>query len=178
VFNGLDGDGGAGGTFEATIRASFLDLPENPTSEQVEAWVDLVMLIQDGDFAARVRVMAERGAAKHVSEAATARHQETFNAVLAARAAQAYAEGTDPVSASGIAVATAIAASYASATGAADTPAWRAGLIDDLETFTDRRVYRFWELVAAVGGNQPMPTAAGPSIESMEWLLAALRAAT
>ncbi len=139
--------------------------------------MELVTLIQDEDFTARVRTMAQRGAAKHVSEEATIRHQEAFNTVLASRATQAYTEGIDPVSTDGTALAAAIAASYAQTTGNRDTPAWRATLIDDLETFTDRRVYRFWELVALVSGDTTTVAVASPMIEALEWLITALRAA-
>ncbi len=182
VFKGLDGKGldggsGAGGKFETMIRASFPELPEDPTGEQVEAWVELVTLIQDEDFTARVRTMAQRGAAKHVSEEATVRHQEAFNTVLASRATQAYTEGIDPVSTDGTALAAAIAASYAQTTGNRDTPAWRATLIEDLEAFTDRRVYRFWELVALVSGDTTTVAVASPMIEALEWMITALQTA-
>jgi hypothetical protein len=46
-----------------------------------------------------------------------------------------------------------------------------------METFLDRRVNRFWELVAVVGGRPSLASQGAPSFESMEWLTKALRAA-
>lgn len=177
VFSGLEGDGGAGGSFEAMIRGVFPELPADPSGEQVEAWVELVTLIQDEDFVSRVRQMVVRGAAKRISEADTIVHQQAYGDILAAGAAKAYAEGVDPTSPEGVERARAIVSAWTAAIGEPDTPEQRVKLLDDLETFTDRRVDRFWRLVAIVSDQVEMAKAAGSSVESMEWLIEALRAA-
>ncbi|WP_322753957.1 hypothetical protein [Frankia sp. Cas3] len=82
--------------------------------------MELVTLIQDQDFTTRVRTMAQRGAAQHVSEEATIGQREAFNTVLAAPCAQAHAEGIDPTSAAGMALATMITAAYAETAGLHD----------------------------------------------------------
>jgi hypothetical protein len=56
---------------------------------------------------------------------------------------------------------------------APDTPAQtRARLLQRLETFTDARVERYWQLLAIING-QPVPPSVVPAFE---WLIAALRA--
>jgi hypothetical protein len=54
-----------------------------------------------------------------------------------------------------------------------DTPAERrAAILKRLETFTDARVERYWQLLAIING-QPAPP---PAVPSFQWLIAALRA--
>ena len=48
----------------------------------------------------------------------------------------------------------------------------RAALLKNLETFTDARVERYWQLLAIINGWEPPPSA----VPSFEWLIAALRA--
>ncbi len=48
----------------------------------------------------------------------------------------------------------------------------RARLLEQLETFTDARVERYWQLLAIING-QPVPPTVVPGFE---WLIAALRA--
>ena len=45
------------------MRAARPDLPEDPSPEQVEAWIELAELVADPDFRSRIRAMSERGAA-------------------------------------------------------------------------------------------------------------------
>jgi DNA-binding transcriptional MerR regulator len=60
VLGGLEIDPG----LEARLRGTLPDLPDDPTPEQVEAWVELAELVRDPDFRARIRGMAEAGAAE------------------------------------------------------------------------------------------------------------------
>jgi hypothetical protein len=54
-----------------------------------------------------------------------------------------------------------------------ETPtACRAAMAEELETFTDARVERYWQLLAIING-QPVPP---PAVPSFQWLIAALRA--
>jgi DNA-binding transcriptional MerR regulator len=47
---------------EARLRGGLPELPEEPTPEQLEAWVELAELVRDPDFRGRIRQMAEAGA--------------------------------------------------------------------------------------------------------------------
>ena len=59
VFEGIDADSG----IVRRMRAAMPDLPDEPTDEQLEAWIELAELVSDDDFRATIRRMAERGAA-------------------------------------------------------------------------------------------------------------------
>ena len=48
----------------------------------------------------------------------------------------------------------------------------RASLREGLETFTDRRVERYWQLMGTINGWPPFE----PTVPAFEWLIAALRA--
>jgi DNA-binding transcriptional MerR regulator len=179
VFGGLDARESGRDNFEQMMRSAFPDLPEDPTPAQVEAWVELVSLIQDDDFVARCRLMAEHGAAKRarMSDEQWQRDQAAFGTVLVPGAVKAYGEGVDPGSAEGRSRVDAMAAAWAEAAGTQDGPDTRRDLLENLEVFLDRRVDRFWALVATVSGRTGPAGAGAPSFESMEWLVEALRAA-
>jgi hypothetical protein len=87
-------------------------------------------------------------------------YQETIE-----HAGQAVAAGVDPASPAGQAVLGRIVAP--------GTPAGqRSAMLRQLETFTDTRVERYWQLLAILNG-QPVPPSVVPAFE---WLIAALRA--
>ena len=58
VFGGLDADPG----IVERMRMAMPELPEEPTTEQVQAWIELAELVCDPDFRGRVRAMAQRSA--------------------------------------------------------------------------------------------------------------------
>ncbi|MBS2963992.1 MerR family transcriptional regulator [Actinocrinis puniceicyclus] len=178
VFGGLDERESGRGDFEQMMRCAFPDLPEEPSARQVEAWVELVSLIQDEDFVASCRRMAEHGAAKRarMSDEQWQRDQAAFGGVLVAEAIAAYGDGVDPLSAQGRERVGAMVARWAEASAVSDGPEARAALLESLEVFLDRRVNRFWELVAIVAGRTGHASQGAPSFESMEWLVKALRA--
>jgi DNA-binding transcriptional MerR regulator len=178
VFGGLDQRQSGRGEFERMMRAAFPELPPDPSPQQVEAWVELVSLIQDEDFIASCRRMAERSAGKRagMSDEQWRRDQVAFGTVLAVQAVAAHGEGIDPVSGEGRERVGAMVAEWAATAGLEDGPDTRAQLLADLELFLDRRANRFWELVAVVA-DRPCPASQGaPSYEAMEWLVRALRA--
>jgi DNA-binding transcriptional MerR regulator len=178
VFGGLDEERAGRGEFEQMMRAAFPELPRDPTPEQVEAWVELVSLIQDEQFVARSRQMAEHGAAERarLTDEQWRREQTAFGSVLAVEAAKSHREGIDPVSAEGRARIDAMLGEWADLAGQQDTAQNRGTLLESLQVYSDRRVDRFWELVGIVAG-RPGPASQGaPSFESVEWLISALRA--
>jgi DNA-binding transcriptional MerR regulator len=164
------------------MRQLPADLPDDPSPEQVSAWVELAELAADEDFRRRARSMALAGASTAQGEASTAQGEaaapgETATQGEAAaygepayqdviqHAGQALAEGVDPGSPQGRAVLDRIVAP--------GTPAARRGaILERLETFTDARVERYWQLLAILNG-QPVPPSAVPAFG---WLIAALRA--
>ncbi|MEU6431917.1 hypothetical protein ABZ860_38960 [Microbispora sp. NPDC046973] len=58
VFGGLD----AGPALKDRIGHTRVALPDDPTPEQVDAWVELAELVRDPDFRRRMRDMVEHNA--------------------------------------------------------------------------------------------------------------------
>jgi DNA-binding transcriptional MerR regulator len=177
VFGGLDQERAGRGAVEQMMRSALPDLPDEPTAAQVEAWVELVSLIQDEDFVARCRQMAEHGAAKRarLDDAQWAADQAAFGA-LAAAAAAASAGGADPDSAESRARVDAMVADWAAAVPAEAGDDPRGRLLEVVELYLDRRVNRFWELIGLVSARPETAGRGAPVFESMEWLVNALRA--
>src|SRR5688572_7124563 len=97
AFEGLDMEPG----FAAHMRSVSPDLPEDPTPEQVDAWIELAELVQDPGFKASIRRMTEQhAAAREAGEtlAPDAGWQEAAERVNASAGA-ALAAGIDPRSA-------------------------------------------------------------------------------
>jgi DNA-binding transcriptional MerR regulator len=149
------------------LRTGAPELPDDPSADQVAAWVELVELLRDPDYIETSRRMAERartdGAAPDGGhEAAGAIEQEAGAAVRASIA---------PDSPEALAVIERVEALTPG--GGGD----RLELAERLETFTDRRVYRYWTLVSIVNGwPQARTTGVVQSIEAWEWYAKALRA--
>lgn len=159
VFHELPGDG----PVAIMMRNATPDLPDDPTPEQVNAWVELATLVQDQDFRARVRQMAEHGTSDPGHDA------EVGHRVAAAvleHARPALDQGVDPASADAAAVVERILEEA----GEAGTD--RAELARRVDTFTDARVERYWQLLGVINGWPGWE----PQVPAFEWFLAALRA--
>ncbi|WP_329494223.1 MerR family transcriptional regulator [Kitasatospora herbaricolor] len=169
VFEGLD----VGPEFLAGLRAAVPQLPEDPTAEQVDAWVELAELVQDAEFRAGVR----RAAADQVGSRELVGEPDPEAAVRLAelvreRTAAARAAGVDPASAAARPVLDELVAAYARLSGREDGPGFRAWLLERLEVSADSRYERYWHLVAVINGQPPAPAMA----PAVEWLVGALRA--
>src|SRR5262249_44516426 len=137
------------------------ELPDDPTPEQVDAWIELAELVQDGGFQARVRQMAVSGA----SGPPATGEPSVDHRLVAEHAAPALAAGVAPGSDQARAVLDRIVP-------ASPSPESRVRLADQLETFTDARVERHWQLMGVLNGRPPFT----PMVPAFEWLIAALRA--
>jgi DNA-binding transcriptional MerR regulator len=141
------------------MRQLPAELPDDPAPEQVDAWVELAELAADTDFRQRVRSMAVAGPGEDHLEPAP-----DYQTVME-HAGPALAQGIAPGSPEGQAVLDRVVGP--------DTPAARrARILRQLETFTDARVERYWQLLAIVNGQPPPPSV----VPTFEWLIAALRA--
>ncbi|MGI9002452.1 MAG: MerR family transcriptional regulator [Pseudonocardia sp.] len=158
TFAGTDPDA-PGARIADGMRTLPTELPDDPTTEQVEAWVELAELVADPSFRARTREMATAG-----SDAA------------------ANPPGWDPAPAmehAGAALAAGIAPDSPQARDVLDRivpadldTAGRAELATMIATFTDRRVERYWQLLGTLNGWTPIPS----SVPAFEWLITALHA--
>jgi DNA-binding transcriptional MerR regulator len=140
-----------------SMRQMPADLPDEPTAEQVDAWIELGELVADDGFRDRVRAMFAAGATGQYNSAPDVQ-------AVTDHAGRAQADGVAPGSAAGEAVLHRIVP-------ASTPPAERARLLEQLELFTDARVERYWQLLAVVNGRPPYPSA----VPAFEWLIAALR---
>jgi DNA-binding transcriptional MerR regulator len=147
------------------LRHGAPGLPDDPTADQVAAWVELVELLRDPDYIESGRRMAESARAEgaapdggHVAVEAVDEH-----------AGAAVRAGVEPASADALVV---IERVEALTPGKAVD---RAALADRLEAFTDRRVFRYWTLVGIVNG-WPQPAVTEDTADAWEWYAKALRA--
>ena len=89
------GDTNANPELVAMLRAMRPELPDDPEPHQVEAWVELAELVQDADFRASVRRMAEYQAAERDAGDRTGLHHDLSDYVRQ-RVAAALTAGIDP----------------------------------------------------------------------------------
>jgi len=167
TFGGLDIDP----DFERRMRSVTPDLPDDPTPEQVEAWIELAELVQDGEFRQRVRHMAEaHSAIRQAGEEVMAEWAKGIEQVVFERAGAALAAGVDPESPEAAAVVTQIVDAMRG--DEPDTPELRAARAERFAQGSDARVERYWQLLGVINGWPPFPAltpAAG-------WTIAALQA--
>jgi DNA-binding transcriptional MerR regulator len=169
VFDGLEVDP----AFAERIRRGRPDLPDDPTPEQVEAWIELAELVRDEDFRRSLRSMAERQAGERAASRDTS-PDGGWNAIaqrVLERAGGALEAGVDPASPQAQAVVDELAPAFAPA-AEADGPEHRARLAERLAAGTDPRAERYWQLLSKINGWAEIPTAT----PAWEWLAAALRA--
>lgn len=168
TFGGVD----ANPAMVELLRSSMPELPEDATPEQVEAWMALVELVQDNDFRAAVQRMAEYQAAQRADGDTTGLHYDLTETVRE-DVGRALAAGIAPDSAQGGAIVATLSARYAETFGKADDDRLKSWILERLEIADDRRVTRYWQLVAAINGWPPLPD---PE-PVFTWFARALRAA-
>jgi DNA-binding transcriptional MerR regulator len=167
VFGGLDIDP----EFERKMRSATPDLPEDPTPEQVDAWVELAELVQDPGYRARVRQMAEaQSAIRSSGEELVPEGAHGLELVVADKAGDALARGVAPGDDEARSVIEPVVDAMRG--DGPDTAEFRAALADRFATGTDARVERYWQLMGIINGWGEMPT----MTPAFEWTIAALRA--
>jgi DNA-binding transcriptional MerR regulator len=139
-------------------------LPDDPTPEQLHAWVEVARLLQDPSFRARVREMAVAGTSSAGDQPFDRKQGKAFASTVSEHAGAALAAGIDPASPEAEEVIRRILPDA--------TAAKRAAVAGQLATFTDARVERYWQLVAVINGWGAFP----PATPAFQWLVDALRA--
>lgn len=147
------------------LRMGAPELPDDPSADQVAAWVELVGLLRDPDYIESSRRMAER--AQTEGAAPDGGHEAA--ATIAEQAGVAVRAGVVPDSPEALAVVERLEALIPG--GGGD----RLELAERLETFTDRRVLRYWTLVGIVNGWPDSPVTED-SADAWQWYARALRA--
>ncbi|MFJ3694179.1 MerR family transcriptional regulator [Streptomyces sp. NPDC090052] len=160
VFGGLDITPG----IQEQVRRTVVDLPDDPTPEQVDAWVELAELVQDPAFRQRMRAMAEFNtrAAQDDGGAAGTGDRQWFVEQVTRLAGDARESGVAP----GSAEAAGILDQLLGATADRDA------LLQRLEGAAFAEADRYRRLMAVINGREEQPQ----HNEDFAWLAAALRA--
>jgi DNA-binding transcriptional MerR regulator len=170
VCAGLD----IGPEAERRMRAARPRLPEDPTSEQIEAWIELAELASDPRFRARVRRMTEYHASRRAAGDPMRVHtEEQGRAVQAAidRADAAATAGADPVGPEAAPVIEQVLAAFSYLPGAGTSREFRTALAERLAVRTDARAERYWRLLSVIDGRRPPKSPAA----AIDWIVSALR---
>ncbi|WP_129840968.1 MerR family transcriptional regulator [Streptomyces sp. RFCAC02] len=168
AFGGLE----ANPEFVAMMRGAMPDLPDDPTPEQADAWVELAQLTQDPAFRAAVRRMAEHQAADRSAGDDTGLHHE-LTAYVRETVGEALAAGVRPDAPEAGPYAARMLARYAETFGRPDDAALRGWVLERLDAGNDPRAERYWHLLAVING-WPVPPSLTPVFA---WFTEALRAA-
>ncbi|GGJ46972.1 MerR family transcriptional regulator [Streptomyces brasiliensis] len=156
MFHGLDT---ADPDIRERMRTSALSLPDDPTPEQVDAWVELAELIQDPEFRAQMRQAAEFNAADRGHETPAGASMWFFKR-LVELVGRAREKGIAPEAPEADRV-------LADLLGTAD----RAAVLARMKASHNVRLARYRELLASLKG-----TAAPAHEEDFAWVVAALEA--
>lgn len=159
MFHGLDTVDPA---IRERMRSTAVDLPDEPTPEQVDAWVELAELVGDPEFRAQMRKVAEFNAANrgHETPAGAA---VWFPMRLIQLAAGARERGIDPEAPEAEAEEI-----LRDLLGDAD----RSAVLERLESASNDRLARYRELLSTVKGQGPLSAHRA----EFAWVVAALRA--
>lgn len=150
------------------LRMGTPELPEDPTADQLAAWVELAELLRDPDYVAASRRMAQRARAEGPEPYGA---QFEVGKAVGEHAGAAVRDGVSPASPEAVAV---IERLEAMTPG---DPEDRTTVAERIEAFTDRRVARYWSLVGIVNGwPQTQTLAPEDIIDAWEWYAHALRA--
>jgi hypothetical protein len=136
----------------------------------VEAWVELADLVQDPDFRASVRRMAQFQAAERANGDHSGLHHELTVQVID-QVQAAIAADMDPDSPAACRVVDDLVTAYARTFHQSDTAAYRRDVLRRLEVAADPRTQRYLELLAQINGWPPQPDLA----PVFHWFTSALR---
>jgi DNA-binding transcriptional MerR regulator len=160
LFRGLDADP----ELVDRLRVTAPELPDEPTPEQVDAWVELAELVADPEFRRGMRTMAEHHATSR-AEGGPAGEPGAFRWFarrMTTLVGDARERGTAPGSPE--------AADVLDALLGAPDPARRAQVRRRLESGLTSQSDRYHHLLAVINGEEPRPSATA----NLRWLLAAL----
>ena len=141
----------------AMLRAMRPELPDDPEPHQVQAWVELAELVQDPDFRASVRRMAEYQAAERDAGDRTGLHRDLSDYVRE-RVTAALTAGIDPAGSTAAPILDDLVERYAETFQTTDTPNYRNALLRRLEIANDPRTERYLNLLHVINGWPTQPS--------------------
>lgn len=149
--------------FSARVRGASPDLPDDPTDEQVDAWIALAEMLREQDFRARLREMGKRSFSPGERRLAPTDPAEI--SWFTGHVAEHMDAGLAPDGPAAVPVVAAVLRRW----GVAEED--RELLIDQLTLAVDPRAERYWQLMAVINGWPPIPA----TMHRWEWFLTALR---
>jgi DNA-binding transcriptional MerR regulator len=160
VFGGLDADP----VLKEKLRLTAPELPDDPTPEQVDAWVELAELVGDPGFRRRMRKMVEYHAESRAQcgPAQEPGAYQWFTRKVTGQVGEARQRGIAPDSPE--------AAQVVDRLLEGADAARRAYVRERLESGLDSQSERYHRLLAAVNGEQPRPSHGS----DLEWLMTAI----
>lgn len=154
----------------AMVRAATPDLPDDPSGEQVAAWVELAGLIGDEDFRARIRRTAGYQAAGRTPDIESEAGEELME-FTRQKVAEALESGIDPLGDRAAPVIDDLVHRFAGVFARTPDTEFRDWMAQQFEEAHDPLVDRYWRLVWIVNGWQVVPNL----IPVYPWLIQALR---
>ncbi|MGA5266952.1 MerR family transcriptional regulator [Streptomyces lydicamycinicus] len=166
TFGTVDADPAA----VAMVRAATPDLPGDPSSEQVAAWVELAELVGDEDFRARMRRTARWQAAGRRLDIESDGGEELME-LTRRKVAAAMESGIDPLSDRAAPVIDDLIHRFAEVFARTPDREFRDWMARQFEEAHDPQVDRYWRLVWIVNGWKVVPNL----MPVYPWLIQALR---
>ncbi|GII82936.1 MerR family transcriptional regulator [Sphaerisporangium siamense] len=153
---------GVGLSPDAIVIADWMrEMPDDPSPERVDAWIELAGLVADEDFQRKIRQMVVTGS----GDGWAPEWRPGLYPAVVTLAGRALADGITPESSQGKTVLNEIVSPYLPASE-------RVELRERLELLADARVERYWQLLELLNGGTSSPSA----IPAFQWLIAALHA--
>ncbi|MFG3531117.1 MerR family transcriptional regulator [Streptomyces sp. NPDC047917] len=154
----------------AMVRAAAPGLPRDPSSEQVAAWVELVELMSDEDFRARMRRTATCQAGGRMLGIESGAGEELMR-FTRQKVAEAMKSGIDPLGNRAVPLIDDLVHRFATAFRRTPDTEFREWMAQQFEAAHDPGVDRYWRLVWIVNAWQVVPNL----IPVYPWLVQALR---
>ncbi|MDX3376001.1 MerR family transcriptional regulator [Streptomyces sp. ME02-6991-2A] len=162
---------GTGSMFTGAMRSMTPELPDNPDTEQVQAWVELAELSQDPDFRALVRQLVQEQTAAYAQGSPPMPHGD-LAAIVRDQTAPAVAAGIEPVSLQADPIVSVLMTRCAHLLDGRDDAESRRQLLARLKRVNDPRRERYLSLLAVING-WPAPESLRPVLD---WSVHALHA--
>ncbi|MEV4386429.1 MerR family transcriptional regulator [Micromonospora sp. NPDC049580] len=158
-------------TYPGVLVSMTPDLPDDPTAEQVQAWVELADLCRDPAFRASMRRLARQHAADNDVPGLP---RPDAVAMVRDGVANALAAGLDPAGPEAGPVVAAVTDRYARLHGLPDDADLRQRLLDRLVLANDPHRDRYLDLLSVINGW----SGGGAVAPAVDWFIRALRART
>jgi DNA-binding transcriptional MerR regulator len=155
--------------FLARMRSAKPELPDDPSPEQLEAWIEFGELIGDPEFRALIRQLSETNAESE--EEGRSMAPSDWGSWFA-RASEAVDAGLSPDSPEGRSLADDMSAASAPEGTDSHDPAFRLDLVAKFSRGADPRAERYWHLLGAINGWPAFPSQVVPA----QWIADAVRA--